>query len=89
MRCAILRMNDMSCSTTISGCVELMSLMISAVRMVSSSVIPAAGSSSRMTVGLHRGRSELDPLSLAVGELTDKLVDKRTKRKPPDLRLHR
>jgi hypothetical protein len=42
-----------------------------------------------MTVGLHRGRSELDPLSLAVGELTDKLVDKRTKRKPPDLRLHR
>ena len=49
---AIIRTNCMSCSTTMSACVRLISRTSSAVRATSSCVMPAAGSSSRINSGL-------------------------------------
>src|ERR1700712_1385007 len=48
---AIMRINCMSCSTTTSACVLLISRINSAVRCTSSWFMPAAGSSSKISSG--------------------------------------
>ena len=67
----------------------MISRMISAVRTRSSSVMPAAGSSSRIKFGpAAQHQRKLDPLALAVRELADRLVGEAAEPESLDLRVN-